>query len=610
MRMSSTNKIIYESCPDEKQSELYTHFQPDSFLGNQQNVDHFIMWTTFFRRNFHRCAIDYLGLRLHLYQVIMLYLMGICRFFVTIASRACAKSFIIAVYSCIKCILYPGTIVVIASSTKGQSKLIISEKIQNELVRMSPVLAKEIEKIKDNQAEMAVFFHNRSRIRVVPATDHARGSRSTVLARDEYRMLNKAIDDAVLSPFQISRQPVYMQDEFYSQIEELKEESMDIYISSSWFDNGHWMWQIADQAYEDMLNGKEAVMLAFDESIPLREGIKTMRYFQTEKRKQDRLTYLLEFENARIKENKSAFFTYSMLQQNQRCMQPFYPKTEFDFRGNRKNPYFIPKKPGEIRLIGADLAFVENANNDNSIFTCMRLLPETTTYKPEGSDDVVVDSGYRRVINYMESMQGGETRKQAIRIRQLMVDFDADYIVLDTRNGGITCFDFLARPLYDDGRNIEYGALTCMNDDGIANRIKVEGAEPRIFAVIASAKLNSDIAIEFRRCLSEKKIDLLVNFESAQENILPNIREYMAAEDGETSLFYERPFLETQEFISETTSLLYEKKPETGIISISEKGMNRKDRYTSASYTNYFASLLEKDQLSHNDEYEYTTFID
>lgn len=173
----------------------------------------------------------------------------------------------------------------------------------------------------------------------------------------------------------------------------------------------------------------------------------------------------------------------------------------------------------------------------------------------------------------------------------------------------IAIYDILARPLYDEERRIEYPALTCMNDESVANRIKVEGAEPRIFVISASQKLNSDIAIDFRRVLAEKRIDFLVTFEQAQEDILPTIKEYISAEEADDQLFYETPFLETQALFSETTSLVYEKKPDTGIIVIHESGANKKDRYTSVSYGSYMASLLERDLVSQNEDYEYGVFI-
>ena len=156
---------------------------------------------------------------------------------------------------------------------------------------------------------------------------------------------------------------------------------------------------------------------------------------------------------------------------------------------------------------------------------------------------------------------------------------------------------------------MEYVPLTCMNDESIASRIRIEGAIPCIYAINAVQKLNSDIALDFRRVLESKKIDLLVSFEQAREEILPNIKEYISSPDAEIQIFFEAPFLETQALISETTSLLYEKKQQTGVIVISEQGTNRKDRYTSISYGSWFASQLEKDLISSSEDYEYGIFI-
>lgn len=606
---TSAKKHYKNRNADERQAELYRKFPSDSFLGNETNMDHFIQWVTFFRRNLHRFAMDYLGIKLHLYQIIMLYMMGINNFIVVIASRASAKSFIIALYACCRCILYPNSMIVLSSATKGQSKLLVSEKIQKELMTISPILRKEILRVKDNQNEVIVYFRNHSTITVVPASENGRGYRSNVIVREEFRQIKKSVDDSILSPFQIIRQTPYMKDEFYVNVKELEEETIDIYISSSWFDNGHWMWEIVDQAYDEMLKGKTSCLLAFDESIAIKHKIKTMRYFQTEKKKQDPLTWRMEFYNERVKENEFAFFTYTMLQQNQRLKKPFYPRTTLDFKMNKKNPYDIPRQKGEIRIVSCDMAFVENKKNDNSVFSCMRFLPDYSTFNRESSETIKIENGYRRSVPYIESVPGGDGVRQACRIRQLHADFDADYIVLDMRNGGVVVYDLLARIMYDEERDVEYAPLSCMNDESVANRIKIDGATPCIFVINATQKLNSDIATDFRRILDNKQIDLLINFDKASEEVLPNIKEYVNSPYAETQFFYEVPFLETQELISETTSLVYERKAQTGAIVISEQGSNRKDRYTSCSYGSYFASLLEKDLLSQNEEYEYTVFI-
>ena len=118
-----------------------------------------------------------------------------------------------------------------------------------------------------------------------------------------------------------------------------------------------------------------------------------------------------------------------------------------------------------------------------------------------------------------------------------------------------------------------------------------------------------EILENFRRILEAKRIDLPVTYEKAKEDILPNIKEYLLAEDGDTQVFYESPFLETQALINETTSLIYEKKVQTGVTVIKERGNNRKDRYTSISYGNYFVTQLEKDLLDNIEEYEVGVFV-
>jgi len=598
---------------DDKQGELFKKFPQSSFLSSEKNVDHIILWVTFFRRNLHRFATDYLGIKLHLYQIIMLYIMGINNFFVVVASRASAKSFVIALYACCMCILYPNSKVVICSATKGQSKLIVSEKIQKELMAMSPVLCKEIENIKVGTNETLVNFFNHSTITVVPASDNARGFRSTILVREEFRMIKKSIDDSVLSPFQMVRQAPYLSDPYYSEINELIEESKDVYITSSWYDNGSsWMWGIVDQAYSNMMKGEKQTLLAFDESVALKHKIKTMKYFQTEKKKQDPLTWDLEFMNKRLKENTSAFFSYSLMQENQRNKQPFYPRSLIDFKMGKKNPYAIPKQLDEIRIVACDMAFVKGDTNDNSIFSCIRLLPETSKYIIEGTEQTV-SSGYRRIVSYMQAVQGGDTDVQALKIRQLYEDFNADYIVLDTRNAGISIYDKLAKFMYDEERGVEYSPLRCMDveeNKNLYDRIQVPGAKECIYAISASQNLNSAIALDFKSVLESKKIDLLVNLNQAEEEILPNIKEYISSPDAMEQIFYEQPFLETQELISETIGLVYERKEQTGVIVIREQGNNRKDRYTSVSYGSYFATKLEKDLTTKSEEYDYDVFVD
>ena len=100
-----------------------------------------------------------------------------------------------------------------------------------------------------------------------------------------------------------------------------------------------------------------------------------------------------------------------------------------------------------------------------------------------GGDHIEVKQGYRRQVLYMEPQMEFETIKQAIRIKQLFTDFDADYCVLDTRNAGVSIYDALAKVHYDVDRNVEYEPWTCMNDDGLKGRIVIAGQKEVVYSV-------------------------------------------------------------------------------------------------------------------------------
>lgn len=593
---------------DENQLNLYKKFPSTHYLSNSNNVLHMIAWCTFWRRNMHLFVRDYLKISLYVYQQLSIYLMGISNFICIIASRNDAKSFIIALYACCRCILYPGTKFRIGSATLKQAKLIVSDKIIDELREWSKPLRDEIEDWSTSDNNIFVKFKNGSKITVFVCNENARGLRSNDIVREEFRQIDKKIEDSVISPFQTVRNQPYMLNPYYGENKVLQEDPVDIYISSSWVDDGHWMWGIVDQAFEGMLKHNGSILLTFDESITLKHHLKTLKQMIREKRKQDPVTWKIEFLNLRVKDSLSSYFTYSMLMKRQISKHVFYPRSALDFRSGKKNKYAIPKLDNEIRVISNDIAFVAGDQNDNSVYSCIRGIPESITYENE-NHSIEVKQGFRREYPYIESNQIGDTTLQAIRIRQLYDDFDADYIVVDARNGGLQIVYSLQKVLYDEERGVEYSPLKVMNNDDYAKSCPDPNAKACIYVINATQTLNSDIAIAFRKNLTEGRIDLLVNFNIALEEILSNNTDYLGAYDGERQAEFERPFLETQALISECAELQYEKLPQTGIIKIHEQGKNRKDRYTSCSYGSYFLDQLELDMLGSSSDYDYTTLI-
>ena len=598
----------YEAVMDERQKHLHEHFPSSSKLNDPEFVKKFMDWITFWRRNSGRFVQRYFGITLYLYQHIILYLMDIFPSICIVAARSAAKSFIIAVYACKEAILRPGSLIVVASATKKQARLIVSEKIVKEILPKSPLLQEEIKTIKDNQNDIEVKFKNGSSIVVLVANENVRGYRATVFIYEEFRMIVKHVIDTVLSPTLFQRQ-IPFRIKYPDEYEELMEEPKEIYISSAWY-KSHWMWDYMKLVVKDMLEKGKSVLIGMDYSIALKHQIKTRDFLIKERKKLDKVAWTIEYENLMVAENAHAYFTYDMLNRNRVLKRPFYPRKNEDVLTKTKNKYAIPKQPGEVRVISCDIAMVGGKENDNSIFSCIRALPESKEYKVSDTsgDHIEIKQGYRRQVVYMEPQDNLETTAQAIRIKQLFTDFDADYCVLDTQNAGLPLYDALAKVLYDPDRNMEYAPWTCMNDEKTKNRIVISGQKEVVFSIKAGLDLNSKIAVCMKGTLNDRMIELMVSNQEGIEELQRLVPEYATA-DVDTQLFYERPFLETVALINEMIGLDYTVQNQTELIKIEEKSGARKDRYTSVSYGNYFISLLETDLFSDNSSYEYLTLF-
>lgn len=151
-----------------------------------QKEQNLINWTSFYRRNINLYASQRLGIKLHPFQHIMLYLMGVSSVFMAICSRGLSKSFIVACYAICKCLLYPYSEVHLTSSTLNQAKKMVTDKMDRELCgKLSPVL----KYMKDNglikfhigKDEITVDFEiNGSKLWVDVADDSARGNKKII----------------------------------------------------------------------------------------------------------------------------------------------------------------------------------------------------------------------------------------------------------------------------------------------------------------------------------------------------------------------------------------------------------------------------------------------
>lgn len=552
-------------------------------------------WITFFRRNPHRFIEFYFGIKLHPYQILIIYALQKSNLAYIVASRAAAKTWIIAVWTLTLAVLYPGIKVIACSKTIKQGALILSDKL-SALRTTYPNVAREIEDIVTNSNINVATFHNGSTIRTLPSSDSARGARANYILIEESRLVPKQILEQVIKPFLEVRTPPYRLKAEYENIPELKEEGRISYITSAWYTAEYWYTYVKSCIKRMVMGDETANFLAFDYLITLYHNIKTESMIRNEMGDMDDVSIQMEYLNIPSGSSGKSYFKPSLF--TRKLKRAFYPQKDDNY-DLRKNPYDLKKVDGEIRFVAADIATRTNKANDNSIIICVRAIP-------------LLNKGYERHLVYIESFKGRDVGVQARRIKDIFFDFNADYIVLDVQNAGIGVFDSLTEPTLCEDRGITHPALGVVGDEfSFINSDKkyelrkdhTRSLNPMevIFPISATLELNSQMASAFRISLQKKLWCFLIPDGEAEEFLIKNVKEFTNnVNDSEVTAFFLNPYINTGLMIGECINL--DMSLVSGKVKLTEKSGCYKDRYSTISYCNWVLSFFDQELLKETED--------
>ena len=500
-----------------------------------------------------------------------------------IAARGLGKTYLSAIYCVIRCILYPGTEVCIASGKRGQAILVI-EKITNELKPKSEELRAEINEKESqvNNTNARIVFNNTSIIKVVTAADSARGNRCNVLLLDEFRLISKDTIDTILKKFLIFRRmPDYAElTDKERNAEYDKEKNLTMYLSSAYFKD-HWSYTKCVDTLKGMVSGtRRQFVCGFPYQLSISEGLIDPGSIEEDMAESDfsEVKFSMEMCAEFYGSADGAFFDYESIANNRRIKYPMLPSKIISRLDNTHLMKIPPKQSGEIRILSADIALMSSKKHDNdasAIFVNQLSMTKAGRYTSN--------------IVFADSCEGLRTDEQALVIRKYFDEFMCDYIVLDANGIGLGVYDALARDIVDHETGEVYPALSCCNNTEMADRCAVQAAPKVIWAIKASAQLNSDMAFALREGFRSGRVRLLVNEYDADE-LLSNVRGYASLSPIE-KMNVKLPYVHTTLLIDELVNLQHEESG--GRVKISEKSGRRKDRYSSLSYNYYVAMQLE-----------------
>lgn len=549
-----------------------------------------ILWNTFFRRNPNRLISSYFQIKLYPYQKLLIWMLQRSKLAYIVASRATAKSFIIGLWAVVLAVLYPGIIVVIASKTLSQSGNVIKEKIKY-FYDNFPNVRREISSITTNANLYECTFHNNSVIRAVVSSENSRSKRCNYLILDESRIVPKDILDSVLIPFLFQRMPNYRLLPEYANDERLKENGIISYITSCGWKQEYWF-EMVKKTIKRMMNGDETSnFIALDYLLTIYHNIKSKEMIENETSDMDEIVVQTEYLNIPAGSSGKAYYKNNMFPRN--IKRAFYPRTEENY-SSKKNPNDFKKVDGEVRILSMDVATRANKNNDQSAIGITRLLPTA--------------KGYARHLVYVEVSKGKSTVLQALNVKRLCDDAQIDYVVLDLQQAGIAVFDSLTQTTVDDARGKTYEGFTVFPHESLDDKLIDElrertlslNAKPIIYPILASQRLNNDVAVSFRTSLQKKLWNFLVSDGQAEEYLIKNNKDFVSVmDDPYEKAFYLSPFVNSDFLVSECVNL--ELNLVNGIIKLTEPTGGLKDRYSMVSYANWFISFLDKELIKEED---------
>ena len=541
----------------------------------QQKIMETVAWRAgYYRNNPHRYVIDVLGLSLKWFQQILLWCMMHYNFVMYLAARGQGKTYLTALFCCVRCILFPGTKIVVSSGTLKQANEVLL-KIQDDFMKQSSILRSEIEKCNIGQNDASIYFKNGSWIKTRTSSENSRSARANCIVVDEFRMVDETVINTVLRKFLTSpRQPKYLQKPEYAHMQERNKE---IYMSSAYFKSS-WAYRKAQSYTLNFFDDtKKYFICGLPYQVSVREGLLSRSQLEDEMSEADynELVQQMEMECLWFGDTDGSLFKFDELTARRRLRKAFPP---LSFCNDKIT---IPKLTATgKRILSIDVALMQSTKkkkNDASAIFINDLIQ-------------VNDTAYQSNFVYGETFEGLKTDELGMIVMKYFYEYQCTDLVLDTNGIGLGVYDFITKDQVCQENGKRYQAMTCINDKDMAERCKVRDANKVVWSVKANANFNNEICVLLRNGIQNGKINFLISEQDADSSLKETYKGYFKMSPTEQAKL-KMSYVQTTFAVYELFKLDHEVK--NGNIRVKEVEGMRKDRYSSIAYSYWCACQLE-----------------
>ena len=541
----------------------------------QQKIMETVAWKAgYYRANPHRYVSEVLGLSLKWFQQILLWCMMHYNFVMYLAARGQGKTYLTALFCCVRCILFPGTKIVVSSGTLKQANEVLL-KIQDDFMKQSSILRSEIEKCNIGQNDASIYFKNGSWIKTRTSSENSRSARANCIVVDEFRMVDETVINTVLRKFLTSpRQPKYLQKPEYAHMQERNKE---IYMSSAYFKSS-WAYRKAQSYTLNFFDDtKKYFICGLPYQVSVREGLLSRSQLEDEMSEADynELVQQMEMECLWFGDTDGSLFKFDELTARRRLRKAFPP---LSFCNDKIT---IPKLTATgKRILSIDVALMQSTKkkkNDASAIFINDLIQ-------------VNDTAYQSNFVYGETFEGLKTDELGMIVMKYFYEYQCTDLVLDTNGIGLGVYDFITKDQICQENGKRYQAMTCINDKDMAERCKVRDANKVVWSVKANANFNNEICVLLRNGIQNGKINFLIPEQDADSSLKETYKGYFKMSPTEQAKL-KMSYIQTTFAVYELIKLDHEVK--NGNIRVKEVEGMRKDRYSSIAYSYWCACQLE-----------------
>lgn len=541
----------------------------------EQKIMNTVAWRCgYYRANPQRFVSEVLGISLKWFQKILLWAMMHYNYIMYLAARGQGKTYLTALYCCVRCILFPGTKIIVSSGTLKQANEVLL-KIQDDFMKHSPILCSEIDKCNVGQNDATISFKNTSWIKTRTSTENSRSARANCLIGDEFRMIDENILNTVLRKFLTSpRQPGYLRKPEYKH---LQERNLEIYMSSAYFKSS-WAYKKAQDYTLNFFDDKRKYFIVgLPYQISIMEGLLSREQLEDEMAEMsyNDMLQAMEMECLWVGDDGDNLFKFDDINKRRKIRNALFPLKFYNDK--IKIP---PLAQAEKRILSVDVALMgstkKKKNDAAAVYINSAIQADNTSYQSN--------------VVYGETFEGLTTDELGIIVMRYFYKYKCTDLVLDTNGVGLGVYDFICKDQYDAETGEMYKALCCCNDDDMAVRCKVRDAEKVVWSVKATSNFNNEICVLLRNGIKNGKISFLIPEQECDGDLSKAYKGYSKLTPTDQA-YIKMPYVQTTMAEYELVKLDHEIK--NGNVKVKEQSGMRKDRYSSIAYNYWCACQLE-----------------